>query len=176
MSNLRDKKFIHEALREGAKALARGDFPVGAVLVINGRVAAKTNNALLSKRTWGDHAETRLLLDRSKTIRQARVKNPKVRIELYTTLEPCLMCLGCAMLHRVDRVIFSCPDPRGGVSHMTRARLPSFYRDNWPSVRGGILKKNAYKMFLRFMSVQHTKQWKENKKLFEAMAAKWRES
>lgn len=168
MNISQDKKFIMMALIEGKKALKRGDFPVGAVLVINGELAGKINNALLSKKTWGDHAETQLLLKHSQTIRELQTK-----VELYSTLEPCLMCLGCAMLHRVNRIVFSCPDPRGGATNLTLKNLPSFYDDHWPKIKSGLFKKEAYGMFIKFMEAQKTEPWKMNKKLFEQMAANW---
>lgn len=173
MKNFSDQTFIRVALQEGAKALRRGDFPVGAALVINGKIVGKTNNALLSQKTWGDHAETQLLLRFSQTIRKQQQKNVHTKVELYSTLEPCLMCLGCAMLHRVNRIIFSCPDPRGGATNVTLKGLPSFYHDKWPEIKSGIYKEEAFSMLLKFMTTQDTKQWKNNKKLFEKMAASW---
>lgn len=173
MKNLRDQRFIRIALQEGAKALRRGDFPVGAVLVINGKIVGKTNNALLSQKTWGDHAETQLLLKFSQTIRKKQRPGKKTTVELYSTLEPCLMCLGCAMLHRVHRIVFSCPDPRGGATNVTLKGLPSFYQEKWPTIIAGVNKKKAYSMLLKFITAQDSKQWKTNKKLFETMAAGW---
>lgn len=175
MKTSHDKKFMTVAMSEGAKALSRGDFPVGAVLVIKGKAVGKINNTMLSKKTWGDHAEVRLLLANSQTIRKVKTKNPKAEVELYTTLEPCLMCLGSAVSHRVDRVIFSCPDPRGGATKLALKGLPGFYRDHWPKIKSGIFKKETYKMFHEFMftAAQRTKRWEMNKKLFEKMAARW---
>ncbi len=161
------------ALEQGQMALDRGDFPVGAVLVIDGQVVGKTNNALLSKKTWGDHAETRLLLEHSQAIREAKGKNPNVKIELYSTLEPCLMCFGCAIMHRVNRIIFSLHDPGGGATHLSNKTLPHFYQRSWPKITSGIFKEESYVMFHQFMEKQETPTWKMVKKLFEDMKATW---
>lgn len=169
----RDEKHMLIALSEGGEALLRGDFPVGAVLVIGGEVIGKTNNALLSKKTWGDHAETRLLLEHSELIRKRKTENKDTVIELYSTLEPCLMCFGCAAMHRVTRVVFSLHDPSGGVTHIENDNLPVFYKNNWPEVAHGIYKEDAYGMFYEFIERQTSGPWVGAKKLFEEMKANW---
>ena len=171
MKTSKDLKLIKLALSEAKKSLDRGDLPVGAVLAIDGKIVDKTNNALLSKSSWGDHAETQLILKHSQVIREAKKNNS--RIDLYTTLEPCLMCLGCATLHRVDRIIFSCPDPRGGATIVDVSNLPSFYKDHWPKIESGMLRQEAYEMLMDFMKVPKSPQWKINKVLFEKMAKEW---
>ncbi len=172
MNNVVDIKFMKQALDEAQKSLSRGDFPIGAVLVIDGKLIGKINNALLSKATWGDHAENQLILKNSQLIRESK-KGKDSQIDLYTTLEPCLMCLGCATLHRINRIIYACPDPRGGAANLDLSNLPSFYKDYWPRMESGLFKEDAYKMLMKFMVVQQTPQWKKNKVLFEEMASNW---
>jgi tRNA(adenine34) deaminase len=173
MKTNNDIKFMKLALTEAKKALIRGDIPIGAVLVIDGKIIEKTNNALFSKSSWGDHAETQLILKYSQMIKKAKKEN-KSQIDLYTTLEPCLMCLGCATLHRVDRIIYSCPDPRGGATKVDISNLPSFYKDHWPKIETDLLKEESYLMLIKFMEASTIPQWKINKGLFEKMAEKWK--
>ncbi len=161
------------ALEEGRFSLVRGDYPVGAVLVIDGVIVGRTNNSLLSKKTWGDHAETKLLLEYSQVTREAKTTNQNAIIELYTTLEPCLMCLGCATMHRVTRIVFSLHDPGGGTTHLNSEILPGFYKRNWPAVSSGVFREDTYDMFHQFMSKQEKPIWKANQKLFEQMRATW---
>jgi tRNA(adenine34) deaminase len=168
-----DERHMRTALLEGSKALLRGDFPVGAVLVIDGMVVGKTNNTLLSKKTWGDHAETRLLLEHSELIRKRKTENQETVIELYSTLEPCLMCFGCAAMHRVTRIIFSLHDPFGGVTHIDKNNLPIFYKNSWPSISSGVFREDSYGMFYQFIDKQTSTPWMIAKKLFEEMKADW---
>ncbi len=142
--------------------------------MIDGEVIGKTNNSLLSKKTWGDHAETRLLLEHSQAIRERKTQNPDAIVELYSTLEPCLMCFGTAAMHRVSRVVFSLHDPTGGVTHISNENLPVFYQINWPSVQHGLFKEYAYDMFYDFIERQTSGPWPTAKKLFEDMKAGWK--
>ena len=151
-----DQKFMKKALLEARNAFLRDDYPVGAVLVINNKIVGKSSNTLQTKQTWGHHAETQLLLANSEKIRAAKVKNKNTQIELYSTLEPCLMCFGCASLHRVDRIVYSCPDPMGGATSVSRKNLPNFYHRHWPGVVSGILKEESYSMLHEWMSKRDT--------------------
>ena len=173
MNNI-DKEFMAIALEEGKKAFAEGDYPVGAALVVDGKLIGKINNASMSKKTWGDHAETQLLLAHSQAIREMQAENPNINVELYSTLEPCLMCLGCAMMHRVKRIIFSLHDPRGGATSLDIASLPSFYSEKWPMIDSGLFKEESYDMFDQWMANQTTKQYAINRKLFAEMKAGWK--
>jgi len=78
------------------------------------------------------------------------------------------------MIHRVNKIVFACPDPRGGATSVSIENLPSFYHDMWPMIVGGVLKEEAYHMFLSWIDQQETERWRENKKLFEKMAATWK--
>ena len=157
------------ALAQAAKSLQRDDFPVGAILAINGRIIDKARNTRHSKKNWGSHAETVLLIKNSALIARQQEQDKSTDVQLYTTLEPCLMCLGGAFLHRVDRIIFGCPDPRGGALGLQKKGLPSFYKDHWPKITGGVLREESYDMLMKFMVKKDTVQWRKNVKLFEAM-------
>lgn len=161
------------ALVQAANAEARGNYPVGALLTINGKVGDKNFNSIKQDARWAAHAEAMLLIKNSKKIKGILKKNPKAEITLYTTLEPCLMCLGIAFLHRIKRIVYGCPDPRGGATGLSKKSLTKFYRDYWPKMNGGLLKKESYEMLIRFMKMQKSTQWKRNLKLFEKMATKW---
>jgi tRNA(adenine34) deaminase len=124
-----DKKIMKRALKLANDSLIIKDYPVGAVLIINGKVVAESRNNLHNLKNWSGHAESSLILKNSKLIKNEKL-NKKSKIELFSTLEPCLMCLGCAVMNRVSRIVYACPDPRGGATKLTTKNLPSFYKDN----------------------------------------------
>jgi len=98
------------ALREARKAGERGEVPIGAVVVRDGKVIGRGFNLRESKHDPTAHAEII-------AIRQAARKSGNWRLTgatLYVTLEPCLMCMGAILLARIERVAFGCYDPKAG--------------------------------------------------------------
>ncbi len=98
------------ALAEAEKAIACGETPVGAVLVLDGEVIAAAHNM---RETWQDptaHAESIVLREASARLGRWRLQDTT----LYVTLEPCLMCAGALVLARVDRLVYGCRDPKAG--------------------------------------------------------------
>ncbi len=101
---------MEEALALAREAGARGEVPVGAVVVHGDRVLAGASNRREADRDPTAHAE---LL----AIRAAAAVLGSWRLEgctLYVTLEPCAMCAGAMVLARVDRCVFGAADPKGG--------------------------------------------------------------
>ncbi|MCK4670257.1 MAG: nucleoside deaminase [Nanoarchaeota archaeon] len=158
-----DKKFMKLALEEARKAYSNGDYPVGAVLVIDGKFVDSGRNALYSNKNWVSHAELRLLNANANIIREKRKNNSKV--ELYTTLEPCLMCMGTAVLNRISRIVVACPDPHGGAAHLDPKHLTSFYVRKWPKIDSGLFKEESYQMLVDFM--RQNPAWVKVLKTFE---------
>ena len=100
-------------------------------------------------------------------IKKAKNKNKSSRAVLYTTLEPCLMCLGACVLSRIDKIVFGCLDPRGGA---TLIKLPpgiSFYQELWPRISGGLFQKEIFQIMKPWMLSQGLEQWRKNILLFE---------
>jgi tRNA(adenine34) deaminase len=110
MHNLRDKKFIREALKEAKKALKAGEVPVGAVAVKSGRIISRGYNRSITDNDPSAHAEIVVLRKASKTLKNYRLTG----CELYVTVEPCAMCAGALVLARIKRIIFGAYDKKGG--------------------------------------------------------------
>lgn len=109
--------FMDLALEEAARAAARGEVPVGAVLVRDGVVLARDGNRTLELADPTAHAEIL-------AIRAAAAADGDQRLDgcdLYVTLEPCAMCAGAISFARLRRVYYGAPDPKGGaVEHGPR--------------------------------------------------------
>jgi len=98
------------ALTEAEKAAEHGDVPVGAVVVVGGRVVASRHN---ERERQGDptaHAELLALRDAATSRGDWRL----VDATLVVTLEPCPMCAGAAVAARLQRLVFGAPDPKAG--------------------------------------------------------------
>src|SRR5439155_1158876 len=107
-----DRRWMDEAIREAAAAGARGEVPIGAVVVVGNRVLAGAGNASVAEHDPTAHAEVRALRAAAHAIGNHRLS----KTTLYVTVEPCVMCMGAALHARVARLVYGCPDPKGGAA------------------------------------------------------------
>jgi len=107
-----DDYFMGEALRQAARAYARGEVPVGAVVVRAGRIIARAANQVETLKDATAHAEMLALTQAENAVGDWRLTD----CTLYVTKEPCPMCAGAAVHTRVARVVFGVSDPKGGAA------------------------------------------------------------
>ncbi len=105
-----DKKFMLEALKQAWKAFQNEEVPVGAVLVLKGRVIAKGYNQVELLKDATAHAEMLCLTAGANAMGDWRLLDTT----LYCTIEPCAMCAGATLLSRVKTVVWGAPDIRHG--------------------------------------------------------------
>jgi tRNA(adenine34) deaminase len=109
---LTDEDYLREALELAREAERGGEVPVGAVVVLDGRVIGRGRNSPISRSDPTAHAEILAL-------REAAAVTGNYRLEgatMYATLEPCVMCAGALIAARVSRLVFGARDLRfGGV-------------------------------------------------------------
>ena len=107
-----DEDFLREALELAREAERGGEVPVGAVVVLDGRLIGRGQNSPISRNDPTAHAEILAL-------REAAAATGNYRLEgatMYATLEPCVMCAGALVAARVSRLVFGARDLRfGGV-------------------------------------------------------------
>ncbi len=105
-------KFMKEAIKQAKLAEKKGEVPVGAVAVLDGKIIARAYNKTISTNDPSAHAEILVLKKAGKKLKNHRLNN----LEIYTTKEPCLMCVGALVNARVKKVYFGSYDPvRGGI-------------------------------------------------------------
>lgn len=108
---MNDEDAIALALAEAEAAAARGEVPVGAVLLgADGAVLAGNGNRILERRDPTAHAEILVIRAGAEKLGSERL----VGTTLYVTLEPCAMCVGAVSLARVARLVFAAEDRKGG--------------------------------------------------------------
>ncbi len=95
------EKYMLEALKEAKLALKEGEVPIGAVLVYENKIIAKSHNTRISDNCVLGHAEINVLKEASKILNDWRLK----KCTLYVTLLPCPMCSGAINQARIDRVV-----------------------------------------------------------------------
>jgi tRNA(adenine34) deaminase len=111
-----DDRWMSVALAEAEAAAARGEVPIGAVLVgtAPGEMLASAGNATIEKHDPTAHAEILVIRAAAERLNNERL----VGATLYVTLEPCAMCAGAISFARVKRLVYAAPDPKGGaVAH-----------------------------------------------------------
>jgi tRNA(adenine34) deaminase len=105
-----DGELMSLALAEARRAAVHGDVPVGAVLVIEGRVVASRHNERELRQDPTAHAELLAMRDAAESLGTWRLEHAT----MVVTLEPCPMCAGALVAARVRRVIFGATDPKAG--------------------------------------------------------------
>lgn len=163
MLDFREIKYMRLALSEARKAYDIGQVPIGAVLVIDNKVVGSGSNANNKFKDFFHHAENRLIEENARAIKRA--KKNSLEVELYSTLEPCLMCFGAAVLNRIGRIVYGCPDPVAGA---TKVKPPTkWYRGKWPVIRRNVLRRECYDLFVGYM--RETPGWENILPSFERL-------
>ncbi|WP_421869326.1 nucleoside deaminase [Pararhizobium sp.] len=103
-------RFMDLALDEARMAAARGEVPVGAVLVLNGTIIASAGNRTRERNDVTAHAEIEVIRAASSIISAERLNGA----DLYVTLEPCTMCAAAISFARLRRLYYGAEDPKGG--------------------------------------------------------------
>lgn len=126
-----DEWFMRQAMKESRKALVKGEVPIGAIVVKDGRVIGRGWNQVEALKDATAHAEMIALTAAQEALGDWRLEG----CTLYVTKEPCPMCAGAIVHCRPDRVVFGCPDART----RSRGRLDQpagFQPSPQPQVRG----------------------------------------
>ena len=137
---------MRKALALAAIAQERGDVPVGAVLVVDGGVAAVGFNQKEANHDPTAHAEIVAL-------RQAAARRGGWRLSgatLYVTKEPCLMCAAACVAARIDRVVYACADPKGGGAGSVYNVVDDPRLNHRIEIVGGVREEEAAHMLRAF--------------------------
>jgi tRNA(adenine34) deaminase len=101
---------MEAALEEARRALDEGEVPVGAVVVLKGRVLGRGHNQVESTRDPTAHAEIIAVGAACDALRVPRLTGGTI----YVTMEPCAMCAGAIVQARLARLVYACSDPKAG--------------------------------------------------------------
>lgn len=107
-----DAYFMGEALRQARRAYEAEEVPIGAVVVREGRIIARAWNQVETLKDATAHAEMLAITQAENAVGDWRLTD----CDLYVTKEPCPMCAGALVHARLRRVIFGCPDAKGGAA------------------------------------------------------------
>lgn len=105
-----DNRFLEQALQEARASAEAGEVPIGAVLVAEGKIVARSGNRTIRDCDPTAHAEMVALREAARSLGNYRLAGTT----LYVTVEPCSMCAGAIIQARVPRLVYGCDDPKGG--------------------------------------------------------------
>jgi len=146
LKNTNDEKFMKTALKEAVKAFDKGDVPIGSVIVKDGKIIAKAHNSIEKDKSSLMHAEMKAIKKAQKKIGDWRLNGCTV----YSTVEPCVMCISACILSRIDRVVFGCSEVNmGGCGSIAEIHnLKGF--SHKIKIERGILEKESSDMMKEF--------------------------
>jgi tRNA(adenine34) deaminase len=146
MKEYTDEYYMKEAIKEAKKAEALAEVPIGAIVVIDGKIISRAYNLRESKQSAVAHAEIL-------AIEQACQETGSWRLEnavLYVTLEPCAMCSGAIILSRVKRVVYGAQDPKGGCAGTFMNLLQDDRFNHQSEVTSGVLEEECGQLLSDF--------------------------
>jgi tRNA(adenine34) deaminase len=130
-----DESFMQRALELAALAAERGEVPVGAVVVRDGRVIGEGFNQPISSNDPSAHAEIVALRDAAS--REGNYRLPDT--SLFVTLEPCTMCAGALVHARVKRLVYGATEPKSGVAVSNACLFEHEHLNHKVQLSGGVL-------------------------------------
>src|SRR5437899_10989678 len=140
---------MRESLRLAARAAERGEVPVGALVVKNGKVIGRGYNAPISSKDPSAHAEIQALREASAALRNYRLEG----CSLYVTLEPCAMCAGAIMHARIARLVYGAADAKTGACGCVVDLFAEKKLNHHTTVTGGGRADEAGRLLSEFFAV-----------------------
>ncbi len=137
---------MREALRLAEKAKKKGEVPIGADVVLNGKIVGKGYNLRTKLQMATAHAEVRAIERACKKMRSWRLPEA----EIYVTLEPCPMCMGAILNARIERVYFGAYEQKG--RSLTNELANANLLNHTVEVEGGVLEEECKQVLSSFFS------------------------
>ncbi|MBD3737423.1 tRNA adenosine(34) deaminase TadA [Stutzerimonas balearica] len=141
-----DEGFMREALALAEQGAALGEVPVGAVLVLDGKVVGRGFNCPISRHDPSAHAEMVAIRDAALRLQNYRLPGST----LYVTLEPCSMCAGLIVHSRIQRVVYGTTEPKAGVAVSRGQFFDQAFLNHRVLVEGGLLAEQCSEMLSQF--------------------------
>jgi tRNA(adenine34) deaminase len=142
--------FMQMALEEARAAAARGEVPVGCVIVRAGEVIARAGNRTIADKDPTAHAELLAIRQTAAALGSERLAD----CDLYVTLEPCTMCAAAMAFARIRRLYFGAADEKGGaVEHGVRFFSAATCHHR-PEIYGGINESECAALLRDFFAAR----------------------
>jgi len=141
-----DELWMEEALREAQRALEAGEVPIGAVVVLDGKVVGRGSNRNITDSDPTAHAEILALRQAGAQVGNHRLED----CELFATIEPCPMCAGAMVHARLKRLIYGANDPKAGAVGSVMEVLNHPKLNHRMEARAGVLAGRSAELLQEF--------------------------
>lgn len=141
-----DVHFMQEALALARAGGATGEVPVGAVVVLDGRIIGQGFNQPIGSHDPTAHAEVMALRDAARHVGNYRLPGAT----LYVTVEPCAMCAGAIQHARIARIVYGAPEPKTGACGSVVDLFAEQRLNHHASVEGGVMAEESAALIAAF--------------------------
>ena len=141
-----NNQFMLAALEQAKKAALSDEVPVGAVLVLDGKIIAEGHNLTIFNNDPTAHAEVVAIREACRIIGNYRL----TQCQLYVTLEPCCMCAGTIMQARLQKIYFGAYDRKSGVASSELNLFNDRRLNHQTTCVGGIMADRSRKLLQKF--------------------------
>lgn len=145
-----DIAFMQLAIEEARVAGAGGEVPIGALLVEDGKILARSGNRTIRDCDPTAHAEMIVIRQAAGILKNYRMPGTT----LYVTLEPCSMCAGAIIQARIPRLVYGADDPRGGAVRSCFEVLTNSILNHQVEVTPGVLAPNCSSLLQSFFAAR----------------------
>jgi len=145
-----DIELMEQALEEARVSAAAGEVPIGALLVHEGQIIARSGNRTIRDCDPTAHAEMVVMREASRKLGNYRLAGTT----LYVTVEPCSMCAGGMIQARVPRLVYGCDDPKGGAVRSCFEMLNHPRLNHRVEVTAGILANECAAILQTFFATR----------------------
>lgn len=146
-----DKDCLNKAIETAKHVYSTGGYPIGAVLAIDNKIIAVGGNEYNKnklEKSYVNHAENLLIINNGNLLHDA-YKQGKT-ISLYSTLEPCIQCLGASVTNHVNRILFIEKDPNGGACNLKHDNIGIWYKEVWPEITQCKVPEEPKQLMIKF--------------------------
>jgi tRNA(adenine34) deaminase len=143
---LTDEDFMREALAEAEAAIAEGEVPVGAIVVVGGEIKGRGRNAVIRINDPTAHAEILALREAARSVGNYRLMGAT----LYATIEPCAMCAGAIVHARIKRLVYGARDLKAGAVDTHFGICVAEFLNHRVEVESGLLEDDCRRVLQSF--------------------------
>jgi len=142
-----DEQYMQQAIKEAQKAFDAGEVPVGAIVVMNGRIIARAHNQVELLNDSTAHAEILALTTAFSFLGSKYLPEAT----LYVTVEPCLMCSGALYWSKIGKIVYGADDDKNSYRRSTGSNNPFHPKTE---ITGGVLKEECAALMKDFFKAR----------------------
>ena len=145
-----DVSFMHVALEEARAAAGAGEVPIGALIVLDDKILARSGNRTIRDCDPTAHAEILVIREAAHLLQNYRMPGTT----LYVTIEPCSMCAGAIIQARIPRLVYGADDPKGGAVRSCFEILSNTSLNHQVEIMPGVLVEDCASILQSFFAAR----------------------